>query len=91
MKNNLDPGVKQRLKFIFNCTFDNFELQSTFCIMDPRVNIVSIFNTNQEIQVIYNNLKIIKLTILDPKSSDLIINRVLQLEPVSVVKVWDDL
>lgn len=44
-----------------------------------------------DVKVNYNNFKRIKLIILDPKSSDLIINRVLQLELVSVVKDWDDL
>ena len=56
MKNN-PLGVKQTLKFIFNCTFDNFELQSTFCIMDPRVNIVSKFKNEVKMKLICNNLK----------------------------------
>lgn len=47
LKKNQNSGVKQILNFIFNYTFDNYnELQSTFCIMDPQVNIISKFKKN---------------------------------------------
>jgi hypothetical protein len=35
--------------------------------------------------------EIFKLIILDPKSSDLIVGRIMKSEPVSVVKAWENL